>query len=248
MSDDVLMASSASCPYCTKTVAMSRATLGFHRVHGGACDGSGRAVARLDRGRAVLSTTPSASAHGAAAHQFAGVPLMFEAVRGPDGKVRIQVWDRIAVPGRDVKDGQETVFDRETLGQMIDNFKERNEAIALDANHLSNMVHLTGQPAQALAFYSAFALVWGGQVVRCESVGDIAPTGYEDGLDLSRDGLFGFRSEVTEYGQGLLMNFRTLSPTFTSDGTRRDGTPCGYCLFCVAATNVPHQAGTQITF
>lgn len=59
-----LMSSSASCPYCSKTVSMSRGALGDHRVPGGVCDGSGKSVARVEMGRAVLSTTSMGSASG----------------------------------------------------------------------------------------------------------------------------------------------------------------------------------------
>ena len=45
---------SAACPYCSKSVALFGRKLGDHRVHGGICDGAGRAVARVEMGRAVL--------------------------------------------------------------------------------------------------------------------------------------------------------------------------------------------------
>lgn len=53
---------SATCPYCSKTVSMSRGVLGDHRDASGGCLGANRAVARFDtRGRAVfaLSDFPS---------------------------------------------------------------------------------------------------------------------------------------------------------------------------------------------
>lgn len=51
----VMSATSALCPYCSRSVAMSRGSLGEHRAHGGVCDGAGRRVASFDAlGRAVL--------------------------------------------------------------------------------------------------------------------------------------------------------------------------------------------------
>lgn len=171
---------------------------------------------------------------------------MFDAARGPDGKVTAGKWDLVCLPGEDEKDGQQTEFTRVTLSQMVDNFAERGDPIPLDFNHQSNYVHINGQPAPALAWYGALAVVMNGQVITSAScanvMADIA------GIDLSRDGLWAYRSEVTELGDQLLPNFKLLSPTFTSDGTRRDGTPIGYCLAAVAATNTPWQGGTQITF
>lgn len=53
-----LYATSAKCPYCTKTVAMSGATLDHHRALSGTCPGAGRSVARVEMGRAVLMARP----------------------------------------------------------------------------------------------------------------------------------------------------------------------------------------------
>jgi hypothetical protein len=184
---------------------------------------------------------------------------LFEGARGPDALVRVGVWDRVCVPGQDEKDGQSTEFTVETLSQMIDNFLDRHgDPIPLDANHLSNYTHVTGQPAPALAFYGALAIVWGGKIVRLERGRDTPPcpgssyvspsTATEDGIDITRDGLWCFRNEVTEIGQELLKGFKLVSPTFLSEGTRRDGTPVGYCLAAVAATNTPWQSATEISF
>jgi ribosomal protein L24 len=55
MAYSVMSASTATCPYCVRSVAMERGSLGSHRAHGGVCDGAGRRVATLDRsGRATL--------------------------------------------------------------------------------------------------------------------------------------------------------------------------------------------------
>lgn len=50
----VLMADTAACPYCSKSVALFSRRLGVHRVPGGICDGSGRVVARVEMGRAIF--------------------------------------------------------------------------------------------------------------------------------------------------------------------------------------------------
>ncbi len=53
--DAVDMARATRCPYCTKTVAMSRRALGDHRAEMGFCAGSGRRVAEFDScGRVVF--------------------------------------------------------------------------------------------------------------------------------------------------------------------------------------------------
>ena len=57
----VAMATSAKCPYCVKTVSMSRGSLGHHRAPGGTCDGSGKAVERVEFGRAVLMASQAGS-------------------------------------------------------------------------------------------------------------------------------------------------------------------------------------------
>lgn len=183
----------------------------------------------------------------------------FDAQPSSDGSVRVGVWDRVCVPGSDSKDGQDTEFTLETLSQMADNFLDRNgDPIPLDYNHQSNYASQNGQPAPALAFYGAFAVVWDGKVVKLAIGSDTPPcpgslyvspsTATADGIDVSRDGLWCFRNEVTELGQQLLRGFKLVSPTFMSDGTRRDGTPVGYCLAAVAATNTPWQSATAISF
>lgn len=172
--------------------------------------------------------------------------MTFETQRGSDGKVRAGVWDRICVPGRDEKDGQRTEFTVDTLSQMVANFEERGDLIPIDHNHQSNYAATNGQPAPALGFYGALAVVEGGKVVKLGKAQGVEPSSSE-GMD-GRDGLWAFRSEVTPLGQELLPNFRLLSPTFIADGTRRDGTSCGYCLLAVAATNTPWQSQTKLSF
>lgn len=172
--------------------------------------------------------------------------MTFETQRGSDGRVRAGVWDRICVPGRDEKDGQRTEFTVDTLSQMVANFEERGDLIPIDHNHQSNYAATNGQPAPALGFYGALAVVEGGKVVKLGKAQGVEPSSSE-GMD-GRDGLWAFRSEVTPLGQELLPNFRLLSPTFIADGTRRDGTSCGYCLLAVAATNTPWQSQTKLSF
>lgn len=175
----------------------------------------------------------------------------FQALRGPDGKVSVNKWDRICVPtGQpDVKDDMETEFSVETMSQMVDNFVDRGDLIPMDHGHQTNHAARNGQPAPALAWYGAFAVVVDGQIVKAGAARGIDPALLgRDGLDLSREGLWGCRTEVTELGEVYLPSFKYLSPTFTPAGTRRDGSECGYSLMAVAATNSPFQEGTQITF
>lgn len=172
---------------------------------------------------------------------------LFNIQRGADGRVRANVWDRVCVPGFDEKDGQSTEFTVETCSQFVDNFVERGDVIPLDHNHQSNYASTNGMPAPALAFYGALAVVWGGKIVKAGNANGVEASG-TDGIDPSKDGLYAYRSEVTELGQELLPNFKLLSPTFSPQGTKRDGTECGYSLYAIAATNTPHQAGTFITF
>lgn len=171
----------------------------------------------------------------------------FEAQRDAEGKVRTGVWDYVCIEGHDEKDGQSTDFDVDTLSQFINNFVERGDLIPIDFNHQSNYVTKNGQPAPALGFYGSLALVWDGKIVKAGSARGVSATA-SIGIDLSRNGLFAFRAEVTELGHQLLPNYKYLSPTFTKEGTRRDGSECGYVLCAVAATNTPWQAGTEITF
>jgi len=172
----------------------------------------------------------------------------FDSARGPDGKIRTGVWDRICVPGHDEKDGQSTDFDLSTLSQMAENFARRGDPIPIDHNHQSNYASKNGQPARALGWYGALSVVWGGQVVMTTEAKGVSARAYGS-PDVSKgDGLYGLRTEVTEFGHEILADFKLLSPTFTPGGADRDGTPCGYVLAAVAATNTPWQAGTSITF
>lgn len=179
--------------------------------------------------------------------------VAFDNAKGPDGRVREHVWDRVCVPGHDEKDGQSTDFDPETLGQMIDNFVERGDLIPIDWNHQSNYAKMNGQPAPALGFYGALALVWEGKLVKIGSVPGGEASGSEPGIDLAQDGLWAYRCEVTDgdadcpLGQQLLPGFKYLSPTFTPEGVTRDGQEVGYSLAAVAATNTPWQSGTVLT-
>lgn len=167
-------------------------------------------------------------------------------------------WDLVCVPGRDEKDGQITEFSTATMAQMVLNFAERADLVPMDHNHQSSFVSANGQPAPALAFYGALAVVdERGIVVASAAAREVRPRPgsvavlisrartYE-GIDRKRPGLWAFRSEVTPLGQELLANYRYVSPTFISEGTRRDGSACGYCLLAVAATNTPWQSGTVL--
>jgi hypothetical protein len=171
--------------------------------------------------------------------------VRFDAGDAGGGQVRTGVWDRICVPGENIKDGEHTEFTAETCGQMVANFGERGDPVMIDWNHQSSYAHANGQPAPALGFYGALAAVFGGQVTACE---------YANGVDQQlppatlEDGLWGLRTDVTPKGHELLPGFKLLSPTFTPEGVNQLGEDIGYCLLAVAATNTPWQAGTRITF
>lgn len=154
-------------------------------------------------------------------------------------------WDRFTSWGVKVKDGAESIFDETTLGQMIDNFANRKNDIAMCYDHQSAYVADNGQPAPALAWYNALALIVDGKVAKFAthdpSVSPPDPGGLENGI-------YGFRSEVTPLGEKLLPNFRYLSPMFTDQGANEQGNPIGYDLLDVAATNTPFQDGVGLTF
>lgn len=172
--------------------------------------------------------------------------VTFDSRRGADGRVRAGVWDRVCVPGFDQKDGMATEFTVATMSQMVDNFARRGDPVPVDHNHQSNYAAQNGMPAPALAWYGALAVVDRGRVVKSHALAGVAPG--SDGLDLAKDGLWAYRTEVTEEGDRLLPNFKLLSPTFTPRGVARDGSEVGYVLAAVAATNTPWQSGTAITF
>jgi len=174
-----------------------------------------------------------------------GPLVMLDGVAG--GKVKTNVWDLICVWGSNVKDGERTEFNEETLSQMIQNFLARGDQIPIDYNHQSNFAHENGQPAPALGFYSAFAIIKDEQVIGMGAipVGGVKasppnPTGMADGL-------WGYRCEVTPIGEKLLPSFKYLSPTFTPAGRNQQDEEIGYVLIAAAATNTPFQAGTQLT-
>lgn len=171
--------------------------------------------------------------------------IQFEGLRGADGKVRVGVWDHFTTWGTKIKDGLETRFDEDTLPQMVKNWKTRGDCLALDFNHQSSYAAENGQPAPALAWYNALAVVRHGQLLYFETLDDSIPPPQAATLS---DGMWGYRSEVTELGQELLPNFKYISPTFTPEGTDELGESIGYTLHAVAATNTPFQAGTGLTF
>jgi hypothetical protein len=89
----------------------------------------------------------------------------FHANLGDDGKIRIGVFDRIATVGRKVKEGRESEFNLDTLASMVANWPRRGDLLSMCHNHQSAYVEQNGQPAPALAFYEALAVVIGDQVV-----------------------------------------------------------------------------------
>jgi Mu-like prophage I protein len=172
--------------------------------------------------------------------------LPFDNVRDGEGKVRVHVWDYICVAGENVKEGEATSFDADSLEQMISNFIARGDQVPIDFNHQSNFTHENGQPAPGLGFYGALASVFDGKVMKMGYARGVDPVAI--GPPLDKPGLWGYRCEVTELGQQLLPNYKYLSPTFTPDGVDQLSNPIGYQLLAVAATNTPWQAGTELTF
>lgn len=174
----------------------------------------------------------------------------FEIARGEDGRVASHVWDYVCVDGWDKKNGQYTEFTPETLGQMVDNFVARGDRLPYDFNHQSGYTEANGQPAPALAYCGALAIVWDGEVIkhggaRGEEYTPPDPSGRGNGL-------YSYRCEVTngsaEYplGEQLLPGFQYLSPMFTSEGSNRHGEDVGYQLIAIACTNTPWQPGTEM--
>lgn len=154
-------------------------------------------------------------------------------------------WDRFTSWGVKIKGGEESVFNAETLGQMVDNFSRRNNDLSMCYDHQSAFVSENGQPAPALAFYNALALVIDGAVVKFAAHDPAVSPPDASGLD---NGVYGYRSEVTELGRKLLPSYKYISPMFTDAGADEQGNPIGYDLMDVAATNTPFQDGVGLTF
>ncbi len=159
-----------------------------------------------------------------------------------DLSTAIGKWSRIATFGAKSKDGSEMVFDAKSLGQMVANAEARGDKIAICQDHLSAYIAQTGQPAPALGYFTALALVEGGAVVQAWN-GEPAAT-----LD---DGLYAMLGEITPRGldpRDGLVNYAFLSPMFSNKATDEAGNGIGFALYDVAATNTPFQAGTEIQF
>lgn len=174
----------------------------------------------------------------------------FEVSRGEDGRVSVNVWDYVCVDGWDKKNGQFTEFTPETLSQMVDNFAARGDLIPYDFNHQSGYTEENGQPAPALAYAGALAVIWDGEVIRH---GGARGEEYVPPDPAGRgNGLYSYRCKVTngsaEYplGEQLLPGFEYLSPMFTSEGVNRHGEGVGYSLIAIACTNTPWQPGTEL--
>lgn len=211
----------------------------------------------------VASSDRRPTGFSQAAQGHYGPLVRLDNVRDASGKVRVGLWDRAATFGRKPKDGVESDFTVETFGQMLDNWLARGERLSLCYNHQSAYTEQNGEPAPALAYYDAAAIVQGGQVVRFEKLrvsqaappapaalkAAVAVLATDENPDPSPDGLWWYRAEVTEpVGQMLLPTFRYLSPMFVTDGQNEFGQPQGYTIFDLAATNTAFQAGCIICF
>ncbi len=187
----------------------------------------------------------------------------FDVSPADDGKIRINVYDHFATMGDKVKDGDESKFSADTLGQMATNWYARGGRLAMCQDHKSAAAPFVSAPG--LAFYDAMAVVDGGKVVLFKKLADsvaVEPDVAQLAAEVMRfatetnptpspDGLWGWRCEVTPLGEDPregLRNYRGISPMFVTDGTDEQGKPIGYVLFDVAATNAAFQAGCEITF
>ncbi len=156
-------------------------------------------------------------------------------------------WSRIATFGSKVKDGAEMTFDVSTLGQMVDNWEHRGMRLPMCLDHES----AKAGRAPAAAYFDALALYDAGQLVKLASVADVDAPGGADDKGEPRNGLYARLSQVTPLGADPtagLANYAQISPYFTEAGAREDGTPVGYELYDVAATNTPFQSGCEIAF
>ena len=149
-------------------------------------------------------------------------------------------WDQFAKFGTFEKDGTKVIFDERTLGQMVENFARRQNDLGMDYEHQALNAPMNGQPAPALAWYSALALVSGGKLARFATHDEAVAKPDATGLD---DGLYGFRSSVTPLGEKLLPGYRYISPAFAMEGSNETGREVGYDLLNVAATNTPFLDG-----
>lgn len=181
-----------------------------------------------------LAVVKSMSAFSVNAFRFALSP-----------EVGVGKWDRITSWGLKVKDGSEIEFNADTLGQMVDNFAAQRNDVAMSYDHQSAYVEVNGQPAPALAWYNALALVVDGKVAKFaahdKGVRPLDPAGLENGV-------YAHRSEVTPLGEKLLPNYKFVSPLFTTAGESEDGKAIGFQLLDVSATNTPFQDGVGLTF
>ncbi len=155
-------------------------------------------------------------------------------------------WSRICTMGAKQKEGADIDFNPDTLSEMVSNAAARGDAIAICADHLSAYIATTGQPAPALGFFDALAVVASGAIVKswqC-SAGTQCPAGLDDGL-YARLGEITPRGRDSAVGLG---NYKFLSPMFSMAAKGEDGSDIGPALYDVAATNTPFQAGTEIQF
>lgn len=150
-------------------------------------------------------------------------------------------WSRIATFGEKEKDGARMTFNADTLGEMVTNAERRGDPIAICADHAS--AYPETKDAPALGFFGALAVVAGGQVVKSWN-------GAPDASGLG-DGLYGRLDQITPRGADPLhglVNYKSLSPMFVTDGADEAGNAIGFNLFDVAATNTPFQSGCAIQF
>ena len=208
------------------------------------------------------SATQSVTHHPELLGVAIGRVVGFSANVGPNGRLRVGVWDRLATLGYKEKDGEPADFTPDTLHSFARNWYARSQRISVCLDHAS--VHAGLVPAPAAAWYDAMAVIVGARVVffkkLSRSVADppdvnelrrqAARFATDDHPSPSPDGLWWHRCVITPLGEHPtegLRNYLGLSPMFRMDGRDEAGRPCGPVVFDGAAVNANFQAGCELT-
>ena len=157
------------------------------------------------------------------------------------------VYDQIAKPGKYDKDGEAITFNHDTLSAFVQNFAQQRNPLPGDVEHQACYATQNGQPTPLAAKYDTLALVENGRLTAFHSKGS-AP---QPNAATWADGLYGRRSETTNFGRDLIENkgYGYISPTFVLDGTNEQGQAIGPQLFTASWVVLPFLDGMQpVTF